>query len=57
MLLVGVIVGLVGWINQSYLKQQINWYATMRPYAVANFRPYVLTAAAERCAEATGRLS
>ncbi|HTV28653.1 MAG TPA: SUMF1/EgtB/PvdO family nonheme iron enzyme [Xanthobacteraceae bacterium] len=47
-LLVGVIVGLIGWINQSYLKDQMNWYATMRPYAAANFRPYVLTAAAER---------
>ena len=46
-LLVGVIVGLVAWINQSYLKDQINWYTTMRPYAVANFRPYVLTTAAE----------
>jgi formylglycine-generating enzyme required for sulfatase activity len=46
-LLVGVIVGLIGWINQSYLKEQINWYTSMRPYAVANFRPYVLTTAAE----------
>jgi formylglycine-generating enzyme required for sulfatase activity len=43
-----VIVGLIGWINQSYLKEQINWYTTMRPYAVANFRPYVLTTSAER---------
>jgi formylglycine-generating enzyme required for sulfatase activity len=47
-LLVGVIVGLIGWINQAYLKEQINWYTTMRPYAVANFRPYLLTTAAER---------
>jgi formylglycine-generating enzyme required for sulfatase activity len=47
-LLVGVIVGLIGWINQSYLKERMNWYATMRPYAVANFHPYVLTAVAER---------
>jgi formylglycine-generating enzyme required for sulfatase activity len=47
-LLLGIIAGLVGWINQAYLKEQINWYWTMRPYAVANFWPYVLTAQLER---------
>jgi len=47
-LLVGIIAGLVGWINQAYVKEQINWYWTMRPYAVANFWPYVLTAEAVR---------
>ena len=47
-LLVGIIAGLAGWINQAYLKEQWTWYATMRPYAVANFWPYVLTAEAER---------
>jgi hypothetical protein len=30
-LLVGSIVGLIAWINQSYLREQLNWYATMRP--------------------------
>jgi formylglycine-generating enzyme required for sulfatase activity len=47
-LLIGVIVGLVGWINQASLKEQMNWFMTMRPYMLANFRPYVLTAEAER---------
>ena len=47
-LLVGIIAGLVGWINQAYVKEQINWYVTMRPYMLAQVRPYVLTAAAER---------
>jgi formylglycine-generating enzyme required for sulfatase activity len=47
-LLLGIIAGLVGWINQAYIKEQWTWYAIMRPYAVANFRPYVLTTAAER---------
>jgi formylglycine-generating enzyme required for sulfatase activity len=47
-LLVGIIAGLIGWINQSYLKEQINWFATMRPYMLESVRPYVLTAAAER---------
>jgi formylglycine-generating enzyme required for sulfatase activity len=47
-LLVGIIAGLVGWINQSYLKEQMNWFMTMRPYMLASVRPYVLTAEAER---------
>ncbi|MGD0184057.1 MAG: SUMF1/EgtB/PvdO family nonheme iron enzyme [Roseiarcus sp.] len=47
-LFVGIIVGLVGWINQSYVKEQMNWFMTMRPYMLANIRPYVLTAEAER---------
>jgi formylglycine-generating enzyme required for sulfatase activity len=47
-LLVGVIAGLVGWINQSYLKEQTNWFMTMRPYMQKLVRPYVLTPEAER---------
>jgi formylglycine-generating enzyme required for sulfatase activity len=47
-LLVGIIIGLVGWINQAYIKERINWYVTMRPYMLTNFRPYVLTREAER---------
>jgi hypothetical protein len=47
-LLVGIIAGLVGWINQAYIKQQVNWYMTMRPYGVANVDPYVLKSEAER---------
>ena len=47
-LLVGMIVGLLGWINQAFLKQQWRWYATERPFASANMRPFVLTAVAER---------
>jgi hypothetical protein len=35
-LLVGVMVGLVGWINQSYVKEQMNWYITVRPLYVAD---------------------
>jgi hypothetical protein len=47
-LLVGSIAGLIGWINQSYLREQLNWYTTGRPYMVQQVRPYVLTATAER---------
>ncbi len=47
-LLVGIIAGLVGWINQAYVKDEWNWYATTRPYRVANFDPYVLKPEDER---------
>ena len=47
-LLVSIIVGLVGWINQAYVKERMNWYMTMRPYRVANVDPYVLKPEAER---------
>ncbi len=47
-LFVGIITGLIGWINQAPIKEQVNWYVTMRPYMLSNVRPYVLTTAAER---------
>ena len=47
-LLVGIIAGLVGWMNQAYVWEQINWYVTMRPYRVANVDAYVLKPEAER---------
>ena len=53
-MLVGIITGLVGWINQAYIKEQVNWFVTMRPYMMANVRPYVLAAEAERGAAAAG---
>ena len=47
-LFVSIVVGVVGWINQSYLKEQMNWFTTMRPYILTQVRPYVLTSAAEQ---------
>jgi formylglycine-generating enzyme required for sulfatase activity len=47
-LLVGIIAGLVGWINQAYVKKEWNWFMTMRPYRVANFDRYVLKPEVER---------
>jgi len=47
-LLVGIIVGLIGVIEQAYVKEEWNWLFTMRPYRVANFDPYVLKREAER---------
>lgn len=46
-LLVGIIAGLLGWINQAYILEQVNWYAKMRPYMLSQVRPYALAAAAE----------
>ena len=38
-LLVGIIAGLIGWINQSTIKEEMNWFFVMRPYMFENFRP------------------
>jgi formylglycine-generating enzyme required for sulfatase activity len=51
-LLVGIIAGLVGWINQSILKDWANWYTVLRPYQIANVAPHVLTPQAERSLKA-----
>jgi formylglycine-generating enzyme required for sulfatase activity len=47
-LLFTVIAGLIGSINQDYIKEQANWFFTMRPYRAANVSPYVLVPQAER---------
>jgi formylglycine-generating enzyme required for sulfatase activity len=47
-LLVAIILGLIGLINRAYIEEQVNWYWTMRPYMVAQVRPYVLSPDAER---------
>lgn len=46
-LLVGMIVGLVGWINQDLLAKQWRLYTATLPYKVS-IRSYVLTEAEER---------
>jgi formylglycine-generating enzyme required for sulfatase activity len=47
-LLVGIITGLIGWINQAYIKEQWRWYMVIRPYMQAQVRPHVLTTVAEQ---------
>src|SRR5262249_9407040 len=44
----GSIVGIIAWINQSFIQEQLNWYWNVRPYRRANFDNYVLPAARER---------
>jgi formylglycine-generating enzyme required for sulfatase activity len=47
-LMMAVILGLVGWINQSYLVAEWHWWSVVRPYAVAQVWPYVLSATKEQ---------
>ena len=46
MLLVAIIVGLVGLLNQEYLKEQWHWFTAVRPYMLGEVRPHVLAAEA-----------
>jgi formylglycine-generating enzyme required for sulfatase activity len=41
------ILGLIAWINQSFIMQEWNWYRNVRPYRDANMTPYVLRPEAE----------
>jgi formylglycine-generating enzyme required for sulfatase activity len=43
-----VVAALVGWSNESYLRERWYWFTVMRPYMVTHVRPYVLTAERER---------
>ena len=47
-LTVCVVGSVFGWLEQDYLKEQFNWFRIMRPYMVANVRPYVITPQRER---------
>jgi formylglycine-generating enzyme required for sulfatase activity len=40
--------GLIAWLNEAYLLERWRWFATIRPYMLTEFRPYVLIAEAER---------
>lgn len=42
-LMMAVILGLVGWINQSYIAAEWRWWAVTRPYMVSQVRPHVLS--------------
>src|SRR5262249_61481355 len=47
-LLVGIILGLVGWIKQDYLTAQWRWWTVTWPYARANVCPQRLSTAKEK---------
>jgi formylglycine-generating enzyme required for sulfatase activity len=42
------ILGLIGVINEEYVKERWRWFTVTRPYMQAQVRPYVLTATAEQ---------
>jgi formylglycine-generating enzyme required for sulfatase activity len=46
-LMVSVIAGLIGWMNQDYIKEQWVWSTKLRPYMRAYVRPYTLPIAEE----------
>jgi formylglycine-generating enzyme required for sulfatase activity len=48
LLLIGIIAGLVGWINQKYITQQWRWYTFERPFLANNVWPFVLSTEVER---------
>jgi hypothetical protein len=51
-LMMAVILGLIGWINQDYLAAQWRWYIAQRPFVSANIWPYVLKVGSERTLKA-----
>jgi hypothetical protein len=47
-LLIGIILGLVGWINQTYIADQWRWYTVTLPYARSQVWAHILTAGQEQ---------
>ena len=47
-MLVGIILGLIGWINQSSIAEQWRWFHDERPFAEEEIWPDVLAVTAER---------
>jgi formylglycine-generating enzyme required for sulfatase activity len=47
-LLIGIILGLIAWINQDHIEAQWRWYTVTRPFMLAQIRPYVLNTAKEQ---------
>ena len=52
--LVVIILGLVGFIKQDFLKEQYHWSTVEQPYMATEFLPHVLTAEAERALKPLG---
>jgi formylglycine-generating enzyme required for sulfatase activity len=47
-LMLAIILGLVGWINQDTIKEQWRWYTVTRPYMVSRIQPFLLSAEKEQ---------
>jgi formylglycine-generating enzyme required for sulfatase activity len=46
-MLLGIILGLLAWINQTFIAGEWRWYTSVRPFLAANVWPYALTPEAE----------
>jgi formylglycine-generating enzyme required for sulfatase activity len=46
--LIAIIVGLVGWMNQSNIAQEYQWWTVTRPYRIAHFDNHALPTSVER---------
>jgi formylglycine-generating enzyme required for sulfatase activity len=44
----GVVGGLVAWLNETWLREQWRWFTVTRPDMLGEVRPHVLAAEAER---------
>jgi formylglycine-generating enzyme required for sulfatase activity len=47
-LVFAIVAGLIGWLNQDYLRKQVRQFVTIRPYMQTQVLPYVLTAEREQ---------
>jgi formylglycine-generating enzyme required for sulfatase activity len=47
-MLIGIILGLIGWINQASIADQWGWWTVTRPYAAAQVWPHLLTGGQEQ---------
>jgi len=43
-----IFAGLIGWLNQDYLREQVRQFVTIRPYLQTQVRPYVLATEREQ---------
>jgi len=46
--LLAIVVVLIGWMNESYMRADWRWFTVIRPYMTNEVRPYVLAAPAEQ---------
>jgi formylglycine-generating enzyme required for sulfatase activity len=54
-LAVGLIAGLLGWMNQDFLWERIAWFWTLRPYQAANFDGHAISPERERALQSGER--
>jgi formylglycine-generating enzyme required for sulfatase activity len=43
-----IVAGLIGWLNQDFLREQLRQFVTIRPYMETQVRPHVLSAQREQ---------